>query len=747
MTSTRFSRPYRRAIFTPFVLAAVTPFLVGACGAVADNEQTTTPPLVDAVVVEVVQYPDISYPETETVDQVDDYHGTVIADPYRWLEEDIRESERVAEWVQAENEVTFGYLETIPERRRIAGRLEQLWDYEKFGLPRKEAGLYFYSHNKGLQNQNVIYSQKGLAGEREVLQDPNTWSEDGTVALASYSPSPDGRYVAFTIQDGGSDWRKARVMKLDSGEYLDEELEWLKFTGLSWTPDGEGFYYSRYPEPESGSEFQSLNTNQAVYLHRPGTPQSEDELVYTREDHPDWGYSAGVTDEGDYLVTTIWKGTDSRYQILYQGLEAGTDPVMLIEGFDHDYSFLGNDGSEFYFRTDKEAPNGRIIAIDVDRPEEANWREVVPESEHVLRGADLVGGHITASYLEHAQTAVKIYGMDGTVIRTVDFPGIGSAGGFRGKFDDPETFYSFSSYNRPPTIYRYNVATGESAIYREAEVDFDADKYTVEQVFYTSKDGTRVPMFISYKKGIVRNGANPMLLYGYGGFDIPMTPSFSITRLAWMEMGGVYAVANIRGGGEYGETWHKAGTKLQKQNVFDDFIAAAEYLVAEGWTQPRRLAVMGRSNGGLLVGAVVNQRPDLFGAALPAVGVMDMLRYDLFTAGRFWVDDYGSSSNAEEFEALRAYSPYHNIEDGTKYPAILVTTADRDDRVVPGHSFKYAAELQDSQGGEAPVLIRIQTRAGHGAGKPTQKVIEEYADMWAFLLANLGMELPEEYGR
>lgn len=689
----------------------------------------------------------IEYPATTTVDHVDVYHGVEVADPFRWLEDDVRESEAVKNWVDAQNEVTFAYLDTIPERDIVKGRLTELWDFERYGTPYKEGGRYYYSYNNGLQNQNVIYVQSSLDGEAELLIDPNTWSDDGTVALAAYYPSPDGRHVAYLIQDGGSDWRKARIVEVDSGKVLDDELDWLKFTGLSWAGDGSGFYYSRYPETAEEEKFQSLNMNQAVYFHRVGTTQDEDVLVFANPDNPEWGYAANVTDDGEHLVITVWIGTDNRYQIVHQDLtDPDAGPEYLIEGFDHDYSLVGKVGNELFFRTSKDAPRNRLIAIDVTRPDPEHWREVIPQAEDVLDGVSLVGGRVIADYMQDAQTIVKIFDLEGQQTGTVNLPGIGTASGFAGKFDDPETFFAYTSFDTPTTVNRLDVETGEVTVFRKPEVGFDSDDYVVKQVFYSSKDGTRVPMFIAHHVDVEPDGQTPTLLFGYGGFNISLTPSFSVTRLAWMEMGGVYAVANLRGGGEYGEKWHKAGTGVNKQNVFDDFIAAAEYLIDEGYTNPSKLAIFGGSNGGLLVGAVTNQRPELFGAAIPAVGVMDMLRFQEFTAGRFWVDDYGSSENPEEFEALHAYSPYHNTRPGTEYPAILVTTADTDDRVVPGHSFKYAAAMQKAQGGAAPVLIRIETRAGHGSGSPTEMVIEDYADRWAFLIRNLGMRLPEGYG-
>lgn len=689
----------------------------------------------------------VEYPVTSTIEHVDTYHSIEVADPYRWLEDDIRESDAVKKWVSAQNEITFAYLASIPERDIIEQRLKELWDYERYSMPVKEGGLYYYSYNDGLQNQDVIYVQASLDAEAELLVDPNSWSDDGTVAMASYFPSPDGRHMAYLIQDGGSDWRTARIIEVASGIVLDDELDWLKFTGLTWARDGSGFYYSRYPAIEDEEKFQSLNMNQAVYFHRLGTRMDEDALVYEQPENPEWGYSATVTDDGAHLVITVWKGTDDRYQIVHQDLtDPDARPRVLIEGFDYDYSLVGNIGSKLFFRTNKDAPRNRLIAIDINDPDPENWREIIAQRPDVLNGVSLIGGKIIADYMQDAQTVVRIFDLEGRQTGTIDLPGIGTAYGFGGKFDDPETFFIYTSYDTPTTVNRLDIETGEVTVFRQPDVDFNSDDYVVKQVFYESKDGTRVPMFISHRKDVVPNSQTPTMLYGYGGFNISLTPSFSITRLAWMEMGGVYAVANLRGGGEYGKEWHKAGTKLQKQNVFDDFIAAAEYLIAENYTNSSKLAIFGGSNGGLLVGAVTNQRPDLFGAAIPAVGVMDMLRFHEFTAGRFWVDDYGSSENPEEFDALYAYSPYHNVKPGADYPAVLVTTADTDDRVVPGHSFKYAAAMQKAQAGEAPILIRIETRAGHGAGKPTDMIIKDYADRWAFLVRNLGMKLPEGYG-
>lgn len=681
----------------------------------------------------------LDYPETPTVDVTDTYHGVTVADPYRWLEEDVRESERVAEWVKAQNAVTRPYLDALPSREAFEERLTELWNYERNGLPVERGGRYFYTRNDGLQDQSPLYVQAGLEAEPRLLIDPNTWSEDGTVGLAQWVVSPEGNYVAYGIQDGGSDWRTWRVLDVNTGETLDDELEWLKFTSASWLPDESGFYYSRYPEPDSSEAFQSLNLHQKVYFHRLGDDQSDDRLVFERPDEPEWSFFARVTEAGDYLVITISKGTDARHQIATLDLtDADIEPVVLIEGFDHRYSFVANEGSRFWFMTNNDAPKNRLIAIDLEHPEPENRREVIGEEDDVMQSVSRVGDLFIARYLDDVKTRVDVFDLAGLPVQTIELPGIGTAGGFSGRAMSTETFYSFSSYNRPPTIYRYDAATGFSTIWKQAEVPIDPEDYVVKQVFYTSKDGTRVPMFISHRRDVQPDGETPTLLYGYGGFDISLLPGYSVPPIAWMEIGGIYAVANLRGGGEYGREWHEAGKKTNKQNVFDDFIAAAEYLVEEGYTSPEHLGIYGRSNGGLLVGAVLNQRPDLFAAALPAVGVMDMLRFHKFTAGRFWVDDYGSAEDPEEFQALYAYSPYHNIRDGVGYPATLVTTADTDDRVVPGHSFKYAARLQQAQAGDAPTLIRIEERAGHGAGTPISKIIAMYADMWAFLAEHTG---------
>jgi prolyl oligopeptidase len=681
------------------------------------------------------------YPETARVEVVDDYHGTAVPDPYRWLEQDPRTSAEVAAWIAAQNEVTFGYLAAIEQREAIRSRLEELWNYERYSSPYKIGGRYFFYKNDGLQDHSVLYTAAALDAEPQVVLDPNTWSEDGTVALRAVSISDDGRYLAYARSAGGSDWQEWFVRDLERGTDLPDRLEWTKFTSASWTSDGKGFFYSRFPQPVAGVEYQALNRDQKVYYHRVGTAQSEDVLVHQRPDQPDWGFAHATSEDGRYLILSVWKGTDPKNRVLVRDLlEPYAAPVELIDHFENEYSFIGNDGPVLYFKTDRDAPNRKVVAIDLRRPEPAAWRVVIPEAAEPLEGVSFVGNVLVASYLKDAASLLRMFRPDGTHVRDVRLPGIGSASGFDGKRSDLETFYTYSSYNRPPTIYRYDLLSGESTAWREARVDFEPEDYTVEQVFYRSKDGTRVPMFLAYRKGLRRDGNRPTLLYGYGGFSSSQKPYFSVTRLAWMELGGVLAVANIRGGGEYGESWHRAGTKELKQNVFDDFIAAAEWLIANDYTRPTRLAIQGGSNGGLLVGACMVQRPDLFAAALPAVGVMDMLRFHRFTAGRYWVDDYGSADDPEEFAALFRYSPYHNLRPGTRYPATLITTADTDDRVIPAHSFKFAAALQRAQQGDPPVLIRIETRAGHGGGTPTRMLIEQAADQWAFLVENLGMK-------
>jgi prolyl oligopeptidase len=669
----------------------------------------------------------------------EDYHGVRVEDPYRWLEDDL--SEETMAWVEAQNRVTFAFLESIPQRSAISNRLTQLWNFERWSPPSQQGGRFFVTHNNGLQNQSVLYWMTGLEDDRRLLLDPNTLSADGTVAYSGGSVSDDGRWLAYGLARSGSDWQEWRVREVETGRDLEDVVHWVKFSGASWLKDGSGFFYSRYDEPKPGEALTGANYFHKLYLHRVGRPQSEDELIYHRPDQKEWNFYGGVTDDGRYLVITASEGTDPRNRVLYRDLAKEGSPVVeLLMDFDADYSFVDNDGPVFFFRTDLDAPRARVIAIDINRPAREHWKEWIPQAEETLTSVSAVGDRFFCHYLKDARSLVRVHGMDGRHERDVALPGIGSASGFGGKRTDRETFYSFTSFTRPSTVYRYDVATGTSTVWRSPEVDFDSDRYETRQVFYPSKDGTSVPMFITHKKGLRLNGRNPTYLYGYGGFNISLTPSFSVSVAAWLEMGGVYAMPNLRGGGEYGEAWHKAGTKLNKQNVFNDFIAAAEWLIEQRYTSPERLAIGGGSNGGLLVGASMIQRPDLFAAALPAVGVMDMLRFHKFTIGWAWVSDYGSSENPEEFRALHAYSPYHNLRPGVRYPSTMVTTADHDDRVVPAHSFKFAARLQEMHAGPNPVLIRIDTKAGHGAGKPTSKQIAEAADRWAFLVRELGME-------
>jgi len=605
----------------------------------------------------------LDYPKTKTVQQLDEYFGTQVADPYRWLEDDVRESEMVEEWVESQNKVTLGYLAALPYRQEIQERLTTLWDYEKYGTPSRQGDNYYYFKNDGLQNQSVLYQLGTLDAEPKVLIDPNQWSTDGTVALGGMVFSSDGKYLAYSSSQGGSDWSTWQVMDTTTGKLLDDQIEWTKFTSASWTPDNKGFYYSAYDVPEEGQAFQSLNLNQKVYYHQLGTKQSQDKIVHQDADNPTWGFNAEVSEDGSYLIITTWKGTDDKYRVLYRDLKSDeASLITLIDSFDNEYSFIGNEGAKLFFKSDLNAANGTVLSIDVSQPDAA-WQTVISQADETLVSVGMVGDFIIAGYLKDAVTQVKLFDLAGKFVRQVSLPGIGTGSGFNGKRDSTETFYSFSSFNRPPSTYRYDLAKGESQLLREAKVAFSPDDYEVKQIFFSSKDGTRVPMFLAYKKGLILNGKNPTLLYGYGGFNISLPPSFSVTRLQWMEMGGVLAIANLRGGGEYGERWHKAGTKTQKQNVFDDFIAAAQWLIDNNYTSPTHLGIQGGSNGGLLVGACMTQRPDLFGACLPAVGVMDMLRFQEFTAGRFWVDDYGSSKNsAAEFQALYAYSPYHNLK-------------------------------------------------------------------------------------
>jgi prolyl oligopeptidase len=701
--------------------------LLAAFGAISANAQTCP----------AVGEP-LTYPVTKKVDQADNYHGTTIADPYRWLED--ANSADTQSWVEAENKVTQAYLAGIPARDAIRQRLTRLWNYERYSVPYKEGDRYFYSRNDGLQNQSVLYTLKTLSDTPRVLLDPNTLAADGTVALSGVEVSPDGKLLAYGTAASGSDWNEWKVRDIETGKDLPDHIKWVKFSQTAWTRDGKGFFYSRYDEPNEATKLAAVNYFQKLYYHKVGTTQDADKLVYDRPDQKEWGFGAQTTDDGRYLVITATKGTAHKYRIFYKDLSRADSPVVpLVDNFDAAYEFIDNIGPVFYFATDRNAPRQRIVAIDTRKPAEGSWKQVVPESSDTLVSAHMINNQIVASYLKDARSVVKVYDREGKALREVALPGIGSVAGFGGKRGDSETFFSFTGFTTPTTIYRLDMKSGKSSVFRQPKVEFNPADYETRQVFFASRDGTRVPMFITAKKGIKLDGSNPTYLYGYGGFNISMTPGFSPANLAWMEMGGVYAVANLRGGGEYGEAWHEAGTRLKKQNVFDDFIGAAEWLVANKVTSPSKLAIGGGSNGGLLVGAAMTQRPELFAAAIPQVGVMDMLRFHKFTIGWAWTSDYGSSENADEFKALVKYSPLHNLKPGTCYPATMITTADHDDRVVPAHSFKFAATAQSAQAGSAPVIIRIDTKAGHGAGKPTAKQIDEVTDRWGFLFKALKM--------
>jgi len=717
----------RKAVTAPLALVAL--FMTPAAAQAAGDAASATTPAA------------LTYPATERGTTVDPQFGVDVADPYRWLEDDVRVNPKVAAWVADQNKVTDAYLDTLPGRDAFKARMTELYNYERFGLPRKAGTRYFYTRNDGLQPQSVLFVREGLKGEGRILIDPNGWAKDGATALAEWTPSEDGKNLLYSVQDGGTDWRIVRVMDVATGKDLPDEVRWVKFSSLDWAKDGSGFYYSRFPEPAEGAAFQSLNENHTVYFHRLGTPQSEDVLIHATPDKPKLNNSAVVSDDGKYLIVIGSEGTDERYGLtLYPiGAKGAGKPVSLVSDFANNWEYVTNTGTRFTFLTNKGAPRQRLVSMDIKKP--AALTQLVGEQAGTLVGASRVGNRIILSYLGDAKSEARMVALDGKPVANINLADIGSASGFGGKSADPETFYSFSSYARPTTIYRLDTQTGKSEIFAEPKLTFNPQDFSVEQRFYTSKDGTRVPMFLVMKKGLDRSKGSPTLLYGYGGFNVSMTPGFSPTRLAWVDKGGVLAIANLRGGGEYGKAWHDAGRLDKKQNVFDDFIGAGEYLIAEGITGKGQLAIEGGSNGGLLVGAVTNQRPDLIAAALPAVGVMDMLRFDRFTAGRYWVDDYGYPSKEADFKTLLGYSPYHNIKDGTAYPAVLVTTADTDDRVVPGHSFKYTAALQHAHAGDKPHLIRIETRAGHGSGKPTDKIIAEAADKYAFAAKWTGLSV------
>ncbi len=684
-----------------------------------------------------------SYPKTERIDHRDDYHGQPVADPYRWLEEPAS-TPKVRAWLEAQNELTFAYLEGLPQREAFRARLSELWNYPKRAAPFKKGGKYFQFRNSGLQNQDVLFVMdrlvmEGLADEGRVLLDPNALSEDGTVSLRAASVSPDGRHLAYAASESGSDWQTWRVRFVETGEDLPEALEHSKFSGATWLPDGSGFFYSVYPVPAEGEAYTSANENGRLLLHRLGSFQSADELVYQRPDEPKWMFYPKVSDDGRYLILAIQRSTEPKNLVYCREL-GGDEPFKpLVEAWEAQHVFLGNDAETFYFQTDHQADRGRVVAIDLERPQPGHWREVVPEQADALEFTHLLGDEFLCAYLHHASHRLRRFGTDGEARGEIGLPTLGSVMEIRAERGDDEAFYSFTSFLFPTLPYRYDAKTGESQPLSEAGLEFDPEPFVTRQVFATSKDGSQAPMFLVHREGLELKGDHPTILYGYGGFNISLTPSFSVGRLLWLEAGGVLAVANLRGGGEYGKAWREAGTVLQKQNVFDDFIACAEHLIGMGVTSSEKLAIQGGSNGGLLVGAAMTQRPELFAAALPGVGVLDMLRFHKFTIGWAWVSDYGSADDPEQFAALLNYSPLHNVREGVCYPATLITTGDFDDRVVPAHSFKFAAALQRAQACQKPVLIRVQTNTGHGQGKPTRLLIEEQADIYAFLSHVLGM--------
>jgi prolyl oligopeptidase len=727
-------------------LATSLPLILAACAtsnAITAEDLTRQEIMAEAPPApeQATRQASLIYPPTAREAVVEEQFGVKVADPYRWLENDVRNDNRVRDWVTAQNQVTNSFLETLPHRAAFKERMREVYNFERYSVPDKAGNRYFYTRNDGLQNQSVLYVREGLNGQPRMLIDPNKWSQDQATALAEWEVSPNGRYVAYGVQEGGSDWRTIRVLDVNTGQVLGDEIKWAKFTNIDWAKDNSGFYYSRFPEPEAAQQFQSLNEKQAVYFHRVGGAQAQDRLVFARPDQPKLGNTAEVSDDGRWLIVYSSEGTDDRYDVHLVDLRnPNAKPKALITGRTHDWSYLNNQGDKFFFRTNLDAPRQRLVAVDINRPGQV--REVIGQRDALLSTASMVGGKLIVTYLNAANSEVRTFDLNGRELSRIELADqIGTTSGFEGGPAEMETFYSFASYNRPATIYRYDVRTGQSTVFAQPELAFDPATYQVEQVRYRSKDGTSVPMFLVRRKDLPA-GPRPTLLYGYGGFNIASQPVFQPRWLTWVDMGGVLAVANIRGGSEFGAEWHDAGRLSKKQNVFDDFIGAAEHLIAQGVTTNKQLAIEGRSNGGLLVGAVVNQRPDLFAAALPGVGVMDMLRFDRFTAGRYWVDDYGYPNKEADFKTLWAYSPYHNIRPNVSYPATLVTTADTDDRVVPGHSFKYISALQATNPNGNPHLIRIETRAGHGSGKPTDKQIEEYSDMYAFAAHFTGMALP-----
>ena len=682
---------------------------------------------------------DSSYPVAKTGNQVDDYHGTKIADPYRWME-DLDASDTRA-WIESENKLTFGKLAQIPGRDRIREKLSAIWNYEKISAPEKYGSHYFYTRNDGLQNQAVLYVADALDAEPRVLLDPNKLTADGTMALKAYAISDDGKSLAYGLSSGGSDWEEWHVLDVDTAKNTGDVLKWVKFSGASWRRDGTGFFYSRYDEPKGENALKAANKFQKLYFHRLGTKQSDDQLIYERKDQPDWMFGGQVTDDGRYLVISVSRSTEPKNLVLYRDLakkNADATVETLIGEWDASYQLVGNSKDKLYFLTDNDAPRYRVIAVDLKHGDKGHWSELIKQTPDTLQNVAFVDHTFVAEYMKDAHSSVGLFDEKGKTHGVIDLPGFGTATGFTGHTRDKETFYTFSSFTTPPSVFRFDLTTKENSLFRAPKVAFDASPYETKQVFYASKDGTKIPMFVTAKKGVAMDGSNPTILYGYGGFNISIQPAFSPSVAGWLDLGGVYAVANLRGGGEYGRDWHEAGIKTHKQNVFDDFIGAAEYLIREKYTSPQKLAIRGASNGGLLVAATELQRPELFAAAIPQVGVLDMLRFRDFTIGRAWESDYGSVENADEFAAIRAYSPLHNVKSGVVYPATLVITGDHDDRVFPAHSFKFAAAMQAADPHGKPILIRIETRAGHGQGKPTTMQIDEVADVYAFILDAFG---------
>lgn len=702
--------------FTIFVLLAS----LFACGTQQKQKQMT-----------------LNYPETAKVDSVDEYFGTKVPDPYRWLEDD--NSEQTKAWVKEQNKLTFDLLKEIPFREKIKKRLTKVWNYEKQGTPFKRGGKFYTYKNNGLQNQSVLFVQEKLDGEAKVFLDPNKLSDDGTVALSSTAFSDDGKYFAYSIARGGSDWNEIYIMDTETQKLLDDHIMWVKFSGIAWYKDG--FFYGAYDAPKEGDKLKGKNEFQKVYYHKVGTAQKEDKLVHEDKEHPQRGFYASTTENEKFLILSAWEGTDGSILLVKDLTKENSEFVQLNKDFKNNQNVIAEEDGKLFILTNAGASKYRLVTVDATAPQSENWKDLLPENEDLLQGAQIVGGKLFATYLKDVHTVIKAFDLSGKLLHTVELPGIGTVQAFNGKRKENIAYYAYTSYTTPTTIFKYDVEANTSEVIFTPKVDFDPSQYEAKQVFFTSKDGTKVPMEIVHKKGIKLDGSNPTLMYGYGGFNVVYEPDFRSSRIPWLENGGVYVNVHLRGGGEYGEAWHKAGTKMNKQNVFDDFIAAAEYLIANKYTSPKKLAALGGSNGGLLMGAVMNQRPDLFAVAFPAVGVLDMLRYHNFTIGWAWATDYGRSDDSKEmFEYLYKYSPLHNINPEADYPAIMVTTADHDDRVVPAHSFKYIAALQATYKGKNPVLIRIETQAGHGAGKPTSKQIQENTDMWSFAFYNMGVE-------